>query len=122
MIYKSPTPISHAAAEKIFAEGNLDTIPSVLSSLALLDPDVQWVEQKCLMFAHHEHWMIREISAVCLGHLARIHQNIDLDRVIPVLIGLTKDSDVYVAGVAEDALDDIELFMGYRVPGRASAT
>jgi hypothetical protein len=42
--------------------------------------------------------------------LARIHGTLDLDRVEPKLRELRKDPDV--GGRAEDALDDIQKFMG----------
>jgi hypothetical protein len=45
-----------------------------------------------------------------LGHLARIHGQLDLERVEPRLRELRADPEV--AGSAEDALDDIERFMG----------
>jgi hypothetical protein len=113
MMYCEPTSMSHDEAEHVFAQGTPSHITHTLISLAFLDPDVYWVEAKCLAFVTHGDSQIRAVAAICLGHLARIHQNIHVQRVLPVLIGLTKDTDPNVAGMAEDSLEDIELFMGY---------
>jgi hypothetical protein len=55
---------------------------------------------------------VRGMSALCLGHLARIHRQLDLDRVLPILHGLEADQDI--GWRVGDALDDIESFLGRR--------
>jgi hypothetical protein len=43
-----------------------------------------------------------------LGHLARIHGEADLEKVLPLLEELTRDP--VIGGRAEDALGDIRMF------------
>jgi hypothetical protein len=114
MEYKSASGITHEEAEIIFARGSSAEIASALVGLAFHDSDDRWVENKCILLASHTNPEVRQIAATCLGHLGRIHQRLDLKTVIPLLIHLTKDDNQDVAGSAGDAIDDIEMFMGYK--------
>ena len=46
---------------------------------------------------------------MCLGHVARIHGHLDLDRCLPAIRGLLADEAT--RGKAEDALADIRAFV-----------
>jgi len=52
---------------------------------------------------------VRRVAVTALGHLARIHRTLDLDRVLPVLAQIS--GEVEPAGTVEDAMDDIRLFI-----------
>jgi hypothetical protein len=49
------------------------------------------------------------VAVVALGHLARIHRTLDLERVLNVLA--RKADDVELAGTVENTLDDIRQFI-----------
>jgi hypothetical protein len=78
-------------------------------ALALHDQDWQWVQNLSLQLIDDVDPGIRGAAAQALGNLARIHHTLDLDRVLPALNQLKLD--VAVAGQAEDALSDIEMFI-----------
>jgi hypothetical protein len=107
LTYHKPQPITREEAESAFASGNSEEIDSALVNVALHDPDCRWVQDKCLGFARSNVAAVRQIAVTCLGHVARIHQKLDLEKVLPVLDGLSHDPEVQV----EDALDDIQMFM-----------
>jgi hypothetical protein len=69
-----------------------------------------------LEFSRHSEPAVRGLAATCLGHLARIHRQLDTATVIPRLNEMLTDPDV--KGVAQDALDDISVFIGRPKPGR----
>ena len=50
------------------------------------------------------------LAIICLGHLARIHRRLDLDRVSPLLKELRRDKEI--GDRVGCALDDIQIFMG----------
>jgi hypothetical protein len=102
-----PQPITREEAEAAFASGAPEEITSALVNTAFYDPDWRWVQEKCLGFARSDIAAVRRIAVTCLGHVARIHQKLDLEIVLPVLDELSHDPEVRV----EDALDDIEMFM-----------
>jgi hypothetical protein len=52
---------------------------------------------------------VARLAVTCLGHVARIHRTLDLDRVLPVLETLRKDPEI--AASMGDALDDIEMYL-----------
>jgi len=50
-----------------------------------------------------------------LGHLARIHQNLDRAKVEPVIRRGLQDSSDYVRGQAQAAADDIEHYLKWKI-------
>lgn len=71
------------------------------------------VRQK-LKLARLPHFSINGIdlrlnAATCLGHLARIHKNLDLGLVLPKLLPLK--GDAAIGPLVEDALQDIRFFL-----------
>lgn len=111
MLYHNPGPISKDDALAAFASGERAKISDSLVSIALHEPDWQWVQESCLRFLLDEsqHTDIRGLAATCLGHVARIHRALDRDRVVATLRGLLQNP--VLNGRAQDALDDIEIFM-----------
>ena len=80
-------------------------------SKALLEiySDYKWIQSKCVMFLTSNDLNVKRLAITCLGHVARIHKNLDKAVVIPLLEKLR--SDKYLGGTAEDALNDIEIFL-----------
>ena len=110
MIYHSVEPISRTEAERIFAGSDEHAICNALVSVAFYDPDWKWVQDQCLEFINTPGIApgIRSLAATCLGHVARIHETIDWDRVVPLLESLVNEPGM---GTAGDALDDIHMFV-----------
>jgi hypothetical protein len=110
MLYQSVQPISRSEAERIFAGNDEHEICNALVGVAFYDSDWKWVQDQCLRFLDTPDIAIgiRSLAATCLGHLARIHKTIDLNKVIPVLESLLNEPNM---GTAGDALDDIEMFV-----------
>lgn len=112
MVYEELAPISQEAAEAALASGDGEQIGRALLRLALHGPDWRLAEHQALRhLTHHDVW-VRRNAATALGHVARLSGNLDIDSVVPALRALLSDPDV--GGYAEDALSDIEVFMGVR--------
>ncbi len=107
MRYEPTNNITQTEADNIFQHGNAQEIVDALPSVTYHDEDWQWVEAHCITFLDDPREEVRAIAATCLGHLARIHGVLHLDRVIPALQAHLTDT----AGHAQDALDDIEVFI-----------
>jgi hypothetical protein len=90
--------------------GDVDKMVRALLSLAFYDEDRQWVQNKCIEFSIHNHFNVRGIAILCFGHLARIHRELDIDSVMPIVIKAFYDPDEFVRGNADSALSDILLF------------
>ncbi|HEY7768340.1 hypothetical protein [Longimicrobium sp.] len=112
MIYEELAPISQSAADAAFASGDGRAIGRALLRLALHGPDWRVAEQHALRHLTHDDVWVRRNAATSLGHVARLSRDLDVDSVVPALKALLSDPEV--GGFAEDALDDIEVFMGVR--------
>jgi hypothetical protein len=110
MKYCEPDPISRTEAEMKFATGLQREICTALVRITYNESDWRWAQDWCLHFAEHADSGVRGVAANCLGDLARIHGCLELEKVFPVLRKLLADPEV--VGRAEDALDDIRIFMG----------
>ncbi len=109
MYYEEINPIARKDAEYIFKHGNADKIEEALLRVTFHDEDWQWVQFYCLKFLIHPDKDVCAVAASCLGHLACIHGILDTRLVIPALkVHLT---DPNVAARANDALNDISLFV-----------
>ena len=107
--YQDVPAMTRDEAEAFLMNGTEQQLCKTLVSIALHDPDWQWVQARCLHFARHQSAAVRSVAALSLGHLARIHRVLDADAVLPVLHELARTPDT--RGQAEDALDDIRIFL-----------
>ena len=72
--------------------------------------DPAWIQMKCVQaIQDHRDDDIRGLALTCIGHVARMHKAIDEALVIPVLLEKLKHKTL--SGRAQDALDDIEIFI-----------
>jgi hypothetical protein len=109
MRYESPDPIGRAEALEAIASGDSRRSSDAILRLALNDPDGHWVEGVALGMTESDDPNVRAVAATALGHVARIHGEISVERVFPALKRLMKDPRT--AGRAEDALSDIAIFV-----------
>jgi hypothetical protein len=112
MVYEELAPISHEAAEAALASGDGRQIGRALLRLALHGPDWRLAEARALQHLTHPDIWVRRNAATALGHVARLSRDLDVASVVPALKALLSDPEV--GGYAEDALSDIEVFMGVR--------
>jgi len=96
-------------AEVAFSSNDVKMICSALVRVTYHDPDWKWVQSYCLLFGKHPASEIRGLSAVCIGHLVRIHGAIDEKLACSLLNELLEDPEV--SGFAQDALDDIAIYL-----------
>ena len=109
MYYKDVLPITRQEAEEAFSTGNVEKTCDALVRLSYHESDWKWVQSQCLRFGKNPHSEIRGVVATCIGHLARIHGVLDIETVHPLLEELLSDPEI--SGRAQDALDDIEIYL-----------
>jgi len=71
-----------------------------------------YVESLIVEFLEHPDPWVRGACAIAAGHVARIHRVLTIDRIVPLIERLLNDSGT--SGKAQDALDDIRMFLGDR--------
>jgi hypothetical protein len=109
--YEDPPALSRQQLESEFDSNCPGRIADALISAALYDPDWRWVQDWCVRFAEHADTEVRRVAITSIGHLARLHDTLDLSRVLPLLEA--KSNDSAIQGTVEDTLSDIRIF----VPG-----
>ncbi len=112
MRYKAVVERSRPEIEILLRSGDGTEIADALLSAAYYDPDWKWVQGQCIAFSRHEDQNVRWVSAVCFGHLARIHRQLDLELILQRLVEMR--SDPLVAAAADDALEDIRFFLKFQ--------
>lgn len=117
MKYEEPAPVTHADAERAFEFGTPNEACDALVGVALHDADWRWVQAWCITLLKSKNVAVKGLAATCLGHLARIHRQLDLEVAAPALAEAFED--VEIQGRVEDALSDIKMFMGVDLLGKA---
>lgn len=107
--YRPGMRVSRDEVARAFELGDPDVLSAALIAVAFHEPDWRWAQDRCLEALAHASPVVRGLAATCLGHVARIHRQLDLDRVRPRLEALLPDP--YAGSRARDALTDIDRFL-----------
>ena len=110
MIFHNPEPIDWETAERNFLSTDSQIICETLVAVTLHSDNWRRVQDKCLSLLENENSQISGVAATCLGHIARIHRQLDKKRVIKALKDKLNNKEI--SGQVEDALDDIQMFLG----------
>lgn len=108
-IYNNIFPIDKDVAERIFSTNDVEKISHAMVAIAFYEKDWKWAQNRCLDFLMNENPIISGLAATCLGHIARIHRQLEKDKVMLILRSRLKDTNI--SGRIEDALNDIEIFV-----------
>ena len=81
----------------------------LLSALSDIE-DWRWLQELYLKYALDQNDSIAGLSITCIGHIARIYQNIDLPRVHKVFQHIS-ETRPNLKGRIMDSLDDISAFI-----------
>ena len=108
MMYDEPQPLTKAELITALESGDSDKISRALTSAALHHPDRAYVETLVVQFIGHSDPWVRGVAALAAGHVARVHRQLSRE-IVPLIEGLL--SDTRTSGKAQDALDDIGIFV-----------
>ncbi|PYP83434.1 MAG: hypothetical protein DMF61_23370 [Blastocatellia bacterium AA13] len=108
MKYEAPKPISKESVLDLL-DGADDIAPEALIRAALTIGDRQWVESSLIKALSDPRQEVRRAALLGFGHLARLYGQLNLKIVVPLLKQYVGD-DV-LGGTAEDALEDIAIFV-----------
>lgn len=108
MRYEEPERFERGDIARAQVSGDAGEVCSVLIGLVFHDGDWKWLQDTCLALLDHDAEEVRACAATGLGHIARIHGNIEKDAVTHALEQMRMDSQT--AGAAENALEDIHIF------------
>lgn len=109
MHFQEVVPMSREDALDAFASNDVAAICNALIRITYHDLDWRWVQEQCTNLAQFPNADVRGLAATCLGHLARIHGNLDLEQALSTFKFLSRDADI--APRVLDAIADIKVFM-----------
>lgn len=112
-------PLELAVAERAIASGDPREISLALLRLALHGPNFERAEQLAHEHLGHSDVWVRRNAATALGHIARVHGQMDVDAALSALHALSEDPEL--TDWADAALDDFEMYLGVRVPSSSRA-
>lgn len=107
--YEKPAWASREELEATLAAGDDASSAQALVGLVFHDDDWRWCQNKCLELLGHHSPGLRRIAITCLGHVARIHGQMDVALVRSELQRLRDDPGA--RGAIEDAESDISIFI-----------
>jgi hypothetical protein len=101
--------VAKEQAEKVFQGNSSEEIVHALLGVTEHAADWEWVEDRSLGFLDSQLPDVRNAAITCLGHLAQTRRKLNKPK---ILAALTKKlADPECAGRAEDAIEDIEMFI-----------
>lgn len=86
-----------------------DKISTVMFAIFNLN-DSRWLQEFCMQCANDGDSDIAGLAITGIGHIARMYGGVDLETVVPFLEDI-KNKNTTLSGRAEDALEDIQIFM-----------
>ena len=107
--YHNVFPVDKKSAKIIFASGDINKICHTMVAVSFYEKDWRWAQNVCLELFNDANPEISGLASTCLGHIARIHQKLDKERVTEILRNRLNDDRI--AGRIQDALDDIEMYI-----------
>ena len=108
--YEEPVPATPADVDAALDRGDAEAAARALVGAAFHHPHRRAVQDLCLRLLDGDDRPLAAVAATCLGHLARIHGELDTDVVRAALE--RHRGDALVGPRAEDALDDIDQYLG----------
>jgi hypothetical protein len=89
---------------------NADDKLDALLYTVLGSRDYEASDMLIFQFVNCDEIDLRRNAVLSIGHLVRIHKQIDLAKYIPLLDNILSDQDEFLVDNAEDALNDIWIF------------
>jgi len=100
------------AEKQLFSE-NTETICQTLLEITFNDSDWQWLQNTLLnLLENNRNLDVKRLTITCLGHTARIHRNIDKDKVVPILENYLLIPELN--GTVLDTFDDFDVFLEHK--------
>ena len=111
MKFDQPEPLSRDTLSRELASNDQSRISRALIAAALNESDRLYVESQIVNFLAHPDPFVRGIAALAAGHVARIHRSLTVDRIVPLIKQLLDDANPQTRDTAQNALDDIQMFL-----------
>ncbi len=96
---------------------DVDVVRQIPIRLGFNHENWKFIQDVCVRLSGHRDAFVRSNSLLGLTYAARFRKRVEKNIVKPVLLRALKDADPDVAGTAQDAIQDINRLMGWRIGG-----
>jgi hypothetical protein len=109
MKYSEPQPIERNDVLSALASTDEDRAAEAIVRMSYCELDGAWAEQTCLSALTDPRRKVKIAALIGVGHVARRFHSLNRYKVLPLIRVLLDDPEY--RGIAEDALDDIAMFV-----------
>jgi hypothetical protein len=117
MIYQEPSPVLDREAMEAIAKDDVERLRILPIQLGFNHESWRFIQDVCVRLSEHRDPWVRSNSLLGLMYAARFRGKVEKNIVKPVLLRALKDNHAHVASVAQDAIDDINRLMRWRIGG-----
>ena len=114
-IYRAPEAVIDREAMDAIARDDVERLVRLPIDLGFNHENWRFIQDVCVRLSEHRDWRIRANSLQGLVCAARFRGHIEKNIVKPVLLRGLKDEHPDVQSTAIDAIEDINLLMGWRI-------
>ena len=107
MIYRDPEPYSKQEIEDAVKSKDDNQIVDMMLGVAFNEPDYDVAFKVISQFANSKSDRLRDITVLCIGHLAGFHKHVYVYQVAEIINNALADESKDVRIRVQDALSDI---------------
>jgi len=115
MRYEAIPALSVAEVTAAVQKGDAGEVTVAVLSASLHATEWEWAQGICVQQMAHKSPAVRGAALIGMAHIARIHRKLDRAAALSAIEAGLHDPDPHVRGQAEDAADEVETFLGWRV-------
>ena len=105
-----------ADVERVIATDDSAELAYAPVVVSMDPPDAAWAADVCCRLSAHPDEWVRGAAILGFGHLARTTGKLDEAVVMPIVKAALTDPSPVVVGRAEDAVSDLQHWLGWRFP------
>jgi hypothetical protein len=115
LVYRAPAAVLGREVMDAIARDDVERLVTLPIDLGFHHENWRFIQDVCVRLSEHRDWRIRVNSLLGLSYAARFRGRVEKNIVKPVLLRALKDPNQDVAGTAQDAIEDINRLMGWRI-------
>ena len=116
-VYREPVAVADREAMDAISRDDVERLRTLPIDLGFNHESWRFIQDVCVRLSEHRDPWVRSNSLLGLSYAARFRGKVEKNIVKPVLLRALKDADPRVAAVAQDAIEDINTLMSWRIGG-----
>jgi hypothetical protein len=116
-VYRAPVAVADREAMDAISRDDVERLRTLPIDLGFNHESWRFIQDVCVRLSEHRDPWVRSNSLLGLSYAARFLGKVEKNIVKPVLLRALKDADPRVAAVAQDAIEDINTLMSWRIGG-----